>query len=365
MKTIVFIALQLSQPRCIKRINVFKEADFSIKVYGFDSGLYNNVLNNLPFKIDKLIERNKNVCKIKKILYFVSNIRAILRENRKNAIFYFFGYEIASIAYFCGCRTFVYEEADVSAARIRNYLVRSILLWLDRLLVRKSMLTVFTSDGFKKYLFNREHLANVIVMPNKLSRYFDEQKRSIVKTQPMKSNSLKFGFVGLIRYPNTIIRFAKVVGKFFPNHEFHFYGDAEKAEYLDEELLSYKNIYIHGTFENPKDLSSIYEKIDLSVACYDTRSGNVRIAEPNKLYESIYFATPIVVSDGTFLAEKVKSLKIGDAIDASSDAKIENYIRNLTIQHLGEIIFRMKSHSWEKLVDDNSSLLESVRKLCE
>ena len=53
--------------------------------------------------------------------------------------------------------------------------------------------------------------------------------------------------------------------------------------------LKFPNVKLHGKFKNPSDLSVIYNKIDLNVICYDTTSINVRIAEPNKLYESIFF----------------------------------------------------------------------------
>ena len=72
------------------------------------------------------------------------------------------------------------------------------------------------------------------------------------------------------------------------------------------------------------------------MATYDARYENVRYAEPNKIYESIYFETPIVVSSGTFLAEKVKKLGIGYDIDAMNDDEIIKFVSNLSEESLLE-----------------------------
>lgn len=364
MKTLVFIALQLSQPRCIKRIETFSKAGFPIKVYGFDSGLYSSTLDKLSFKVEEVIKRDKSVSRFQKIFFFSSTIKRIIKENKKNTIFYFFGYEIASIAWLNGCRNYIYEEGDVTASRVDNSLIRNVLLSVDRLLIKQSKLTVFTSQGFVKYLFGDKQPGNVILMPNKLSTYFNAKTRANVVSNDMDIKHIKFGFIGLIRYPNTIIRFAKVIGKHFPKHEFHFFGDTEKREYIDDELMSYENVIMHGAFENPVDLQDIYSKIDLSIVCYDTTSGNVRIAEPNKLYESIFFETPIVVSADTYLEERVKELNVGYAIDASREDVIIDFVNGITKERINAIIKRMKKIPYTELIDNSDELIKRIKTLC-
>ena len=63
----------------------------------------------------------------------------------------------------------------------------------------------------------------------------------------------------------------------------------KNAERIREIVKRYPNIFLHGSFSNPQDLAKVYESFDVCVTCYGTSSGNVKIAEPNKLYESIYF----------------------------------------------------------------------------
>ena len=364
MKTLVFIALQLSQPRCIKRIDTLHKAGIPIKVYGFDSGLYSNTLKNLPFEVEEIIPRDKNVGKLKKIKFFIATIKRIIKRNNKNSIFYFFGYEIAAIAWFLGCKNFVYEEADVTASRIGNPILRNILLAVDRAIIKKSKRTIFTSEGFTRYIFGSKSPKNIIQQPNKLSTYFDGDKKADIASNTINTDNIKFGFIGLIRYPNTIIRFAKVVGKYFPQHEFHFFGDVGNPKYIDSEIQSYKNIIFHGSFENPKDLQHIYSNIDISIVCYDTASINVRIAEPNKLYESIFFETPIIVSSKTFLAEKVIDMGVGKAIDASNDNSIIDFINSIKAEEYNIIIKRMRNYDYKELIDNANELISTMKEIC-
>ena len=359
---IVFIALQLSQPRCIKRIKALYEAGFQIKVYGFDSGLYNESLESLPFPVERIIKRDKNQNKLKKIKSFITPIRQILRENKGDSLFYLFGYEIASLIYLMGRKPYIYEEADVTAARAKNGFVRSLMLWLDRRIIQCSYRTVLTSGGFVSYIYPKgAPNEKFIMMPNKLSPYFDEKKKHDVKSSEINIQHIKFGFIGLIRYPNTIVRFARVVGREYPMHEFHFWGDVERNDYIDSETKSYNNVFFHGRFKNPDDLMKIYEQTDISIVCYDTQSGNVRIAEPNKIYESIFFETPIVVSSNTYLAERVNALGIGYDIDASEDEMIKEFVKSVRKEDLVRIISVMKAIPWQEVVDDSKKLIESVR----
>lgn len=361
MVQIVFIVQQLSQPRCIKRISSIQEAGIKVKVYGFDSGLYNDSLKSLSFPVEEIIHRSKSDRKIKKISLFVSTVHRILKANKTADLFYVFGYELGACIHLLGCRNYVYEEADVSAARVNNKVMRKLMLSLDRRIISHSYRTVLTSEGFVPCIFpQKAPFEKMIMMPNKLSPFFDGEKKAQVKKTAIDVSHIIFSFIGLIRYPNTIIRFARVIGREFPQHEFHFFGEPEKEEYIDEEIKKFKNVFLHGRFKNPDDLQKIYEQTDISIVCYDTRSGNVKIAEPNKIYESIFFETPLVVSSGTFLSERVKQLNAGYDIDASNDNSIIDFIAKLNQNDLNSKIKAMHAVPWQETVDNAEKLIEAI-----
>ena len=134
---------------------------------------------------------------------------------------------------------------------------------------------------------------------------------------------LKIGFVGSVRF-DSVYNFARVICHSFPQHEFHFYGNVVDEKFY--QLQSCSNCFFHGHFSNPSDLPEIYSGIDAVLSTYDVRYENVKYAEPNKIYESIYFEVPIIVSAGTYLSERVSELGIGYSVNAMDDAEVISLI---------------------------------------
>lgn len=117
-------------------------------------------------------------------------------------------------------------------------------------------------------------------------------QRPPFKVKHDNTKSLSLGFVGSLQY-KTILAFAEVVGEDYPQHEFQFRGGLKEGPMkasVDRLTNSYENIHYHGAFRNPIDLPIVYDSFDITVSCYQVFSLNERIAEPNKLYESIFLA---------------------------------------------------------------------------
>lgn len=368
MKSIVFIVPKLSQPRCIKRIKTVMDARYSCKVYGFDDGSYNTDLNSLPFKIDELLsipwKSNRLFNSLTARLYPYFLLQRIFIRHREESIFYVFGFDLAKVLYRIGCRNYIYEEADINSSKYKNKIKRYLSIRLDKRIAKKALLTIYTSEGFVDFLFPKEYIRPAfLVVPNKLNIYFKTQERESIRPK-YDINKLRFGFVGLIRYPKTIFRFASIVAKSFPNYEFHFYGGKSSGLVVPDTLLNQSNVFFHGPFSNPSDLKKIYESIDVNIACYDTRaiksSINVKVAEPNKLYESIYFKTPLIVSKGTFVGDKVIKLGIGEAIDASDEKAVFSFITSLTEEKLNTYSKNSAQVATYDLIDNPNELLERL-----
>jgi len=361
---IVFLVQQLSQPRCIKRIESFQRAGFDITVYGFDNGFYTENLTSISFEIKERFITNFKKSRI--VRYFNGKgkiLTTIRKENNSDTIFYCFGFSFGQLCSIYPNVKFIYEEADVDAVKTSNKLIRAFLIWLDKWIINKSMMTVFTSEGFADFLFGVQYPHKVFIHPNKLSSFFLNHQRSLERTSKLNPNHIRFGFIGLIRYPNTILRFAKVVGEQFPQHEFHIWGQPSCNEFTPFIERGFPNITYHGTFISPYDLEKIYNQIDISIACYDTTSYNVRIAEPNKLYESIYFNSPIVVSENTFLAKQVRKFKTGFVVDASADDNIVKFIKSINLKDCQQIVHNSRLISTDSLLDNTDLLIEMFKNL--
>jgi len=373
MKKVVFIVSKLSQPRCIKRIQSIIEAGNDCRVYGFEDGSYNTDLTKLPFNIEEVLttpRRNgkRIVNSIVGRVYPYYKLRRILSKEGSNSIYYVFGFDLAKILYRLGCKNFIYEEADINSSKYSSKIKRLLSIRLDKKIALRSLLTVYTSKGFVDFLFKESKKPNFLVLPNKLSSYFANHERDRIKSE-IDINKLRFGFIGLIRYPETIFRFAKVVSNHFPMYEFHFYGGKAASLTIPEELQRSGNVFFHGPFSNPEDLEDIYKAIDINIACYDTLSQknatNVKVAEPNKLYESIYFKTPLIVSQGTYVGERVSSMGIGKAVDSTDENSILSFIKSLTIERLNQMVLNAERISKNDLIDNPNELTDRIYMLVQ
>lgn len=317
MKTIVFIVPSIDDSHYKNRIIEFIENGYDVKVYGFSR---RDKERNLPYDYNILgnIENASYANRVK--LY----IRAFNRlgNEYKDTLFYLCGLDIAIFFHFINpCHQYIYEECDL----VHTYMgrVKHLFEWLDKIIIKKSLLTITTSEGFIKYHFKGFKPDNVCLIENKLNPIILDYK---IIDKPFDKDNISIGFVGFPRF-DSVYNFIDIYCRNFPLYTFHIYGGPISDKF--KSLEKYPNCKLHGFFNNPVDLPEIYGNIDLVLSTYDTKYENVIYAEPNKIYESIYFETPIIVSSNTFLAEKVKRLGIGFDIDAMCEDEIINFVGSL------------------------------------
>lgn len=352
---IVFLLGALQSQRCIKRISPFVERGVETVVYAFNrsSETFNS---EVGFPIEIIGSFSNDLSYAKRLPILVRAFRKVAASSAD--LYYLFGMDMALMfRFFCPGRPFVYEESDMVHTYLSNSLVRKLMESLDKRLMRKSRMTVLTSEGFLRYHFGEKSPGNVCVIPNKLS--------SMVVDYPIVDKSrhgnLRIGFVGKIRF-RTVFSFAYTFCRHYPQHEFHFYGSfvSELDRKMFEPLKKLNNCFFHGSFKNPSDLPSIYAEIDWLLSSYDTNYENVRYAEPNKLYEAIYFETPIIVSEDTFLAEKVKSWNIGLSVNATDESEVVSLVDGLSNEIYQDKLARLRSISKSSVIDQPDAWVDMV-----
>ena len=340
-RTIVFLAMALSQPRCIKRVTSLKEYGFDCEVFGYDRGKYDVNAYPQDVKVTNLGTLKDNEYVGKAIKVFRDILRVRKQHHEEKPVYFAFGIFQALYLKLLGER-YVYEISDILYAYPRFERLMGLLKAIDKKIIRGSLATVMTSGGF--YSFFSIDKQNIFVVPNKVS---PSLRRPAIAQK--HTDKLSFGFVGSLRY-KTILDFAEVIGEYFPQYEFHFWGGLKEGpmkEAVDGLVKRFSNVIYHGAFKNPDDLPVIYESFDITVACYQVSSLNERIAEPNKLYESLFFSKPIVVSEGIYLSERVKALNCGYCIDANSKENVKAFVEGLSVDRV-----RLLSELIRKIEDD-------------
>lgn len=354
-KKIVFIINSITITRCLKRISEFIENGYEVDVYGLKRG---DEVYALPsgFSITIVGSLKRGLPYFTRLRLIYKSIKKIFKQYKKqDVIFYYFFFDVAFTARLLCRRPFIYEESDMPYTSIPNKMVRLLFGEIDKRMIKKSFLTVMTSEGFIDYHFGDNRPANIVVVPNRVNPALLNLSYS---RKEIETNHLSFSFVGGFRY-TSVLNFAEVIGVHFPQHEFHVYGVILENEYALMSLCKeHANIHFHGKFRNPDDLPSIYENTDVVLAAYDATYINAQYAEPNKMYEAIFFRTPIIVSNNTFLAKKVERLGIGFTINALDKKDIIDFINGLTKECLTEKIQALDSIPQEDATNKNPQLFQ-------
>lgn len=323
---IIFVMNSINDAHANKRASDFKKQGHEVKLYGF--------LRHENMKYDnsaEVIGRFTNdMSYANRFSIYVNGLRKLFsREKDDNVVWYYQGIDVALFATILNRKgKYIYEECDLAHTYIHSKWIQIVLECIDKRIIRKSKKTVVTSEGFIQYHYGTTDKcpSNVVLVPNKLSHEICDFK--IQEKKAVDLSRIRFAFVGGLRYP-ALLSIADIITKDFPHHEFHFYGFVSPTITKDQ-LPQRNNIFYHKAYKSPEDLPDIYSNVDILVSTYDASKVNVRFAEPNKLYESIYFGCPIIVSSGTFLAEKVHRLGIGYDVNPYSKESIRQLISQIS-----------------------------------
>lgn len=354
---VVFIIGSVSDSHIIKRIDAFITQGYDVKVYGFERELSttNKIKGITPYVLGNLENQRYS----NRVLKIYKSVTSVINAYPKNTLFYIWGFDIALVAMLKRAR-FIYEISDIVYASFPS-LFSKIFRFTDQKIIKSSLVTILTSEGFINYLYQQNKESDkLILLPNKLSPSILTLNRPMPHV--VEKQKIRFAFMGLYRYPNTIVRLARIIGEKFPNYEFHFWGVGQGTimQQITDLCRHFSNIYEHGPFNNPKDLPFVYSGCDIIACNYDITGINERIAEPNKLYESMYFCKPLLVSKNTFLAEKVHKLNIGYSINSLNDEEIIKFLNEINIDDLYAKALNESVIKTTNLIEDYNNLWKTI-----
>ena len=355
---IVFILKTIEQQRCIKRVQAFIDHGYEVEVYGFNrkqtvKQQHNFEINSLGVIADSLsyAKRTKEYLKAKQVIKRY--------KHDENVLFYLFGIDLALPLIVSGAKRYIYEESDLIHTKFKSRAIINLFESIDKWIIKRSRVSVLTSEGFVKYHYEEKPATkNICVLPNKLNPQCKELEPI---DKALDFEHLKVGFVGFFRY-ESVYNFLAVTAKKFPQIQVKLFGaNSGWSEQQMAELLALSNVKDEGPFKNPDELPKVYSQIDIVVSTYDIEDDNPRYAEPNKIYESIYFDTPIIVSSNTFLAEKVEKLGIGFHMNARNDAEVIGFWKGLSKQILEEKIVACQRIDKHYCIDNENDLFKLIQ----
>ena len=358
IKSVVFFVLGMS-PRIDRRIREFVKNGFDVEVYGGSAKSSKKYEVNDVYKYNVLYELGEKSTYLERLRHFPQMLKIIKEHDKRTTLFYFFSLNVATLIWAAPRIKYIYEESDMLFDRFRNSFLRKFVIHINKRIIKKSVLTVFTSEGFADYYYGDNKPTNLVVIPNRVSpdciHYPSKGKEKI------DFNKLKIGFAGNVRY-QSILNVSDVVVEKFDGFVFHYFGDtiglsSEQVKHIQTQ----PRVFIHGSYKYPSGLAEVYDSLDFIVCTYDATGVNPQYAEPNKLYEAIFYNTPIIVSSNTFLAKKVEKLGIGFSVDANDKKDIYNKLKSITPEKYKSYVDAIKSIPKEQALNINDNFFKMLK----
>jgi len=324
-----------SQPRCHRRAAMLIEAGYDITVYHFQRGYYTQNTYPAPSELISLgrIVPRRWIRRIPKLVRAAAIIRKQEKERPAPSLVYAFGLDMAMVGQWAmpGTAPLVFEVGDVMNPLPHLSLLSRLIAGAERRILNNCRALVVTSPAFITDYFAHMHPGiegKTWVIENMLAR--DVAERFPRPDRPIAPNGpLRIGYIGLFKYEHCIQCLMEAVARRGPRFELHFFGDGPSKDRITTFVEKHDNLFYHGSFSSQRDIGNIYQSVDVSYAVYDHSDPNIRIALPNKLYESLYFGVPIIVAEDTYLATRVRETGCGLVVDPRKEGFADEMLDRL------------------------------------
>lgn len=352
IERLIVVSNSSSQPRIHKRVDAIYKL-MNIKVFGFRRRFYEG--NRFPGFVDyHSLGYIEDGGYFKRLPKLIRSWAVILKEANKRDGLYAFGFDCFLIGKLAGINYSIIELGDLRSAKKPNSLVAR----LERLFLRRANRIVITSpyfyeNYFKKYGFDENKF---ILLENKLPR---TASRPEIKNEILLSNErIRIGLIGFFRYRREIQEIVSYVESNSDRYTLECFGSGPCLDVLLD--ADCESIHYHGEFKSPDDLEKIYGQVDLNYVCYDSNDENVKIALPNKYYESLFYNTPIICSEGTALQREVEKNEVGLSINFSEGNADFAALECMDRQFIEKCVISCSNYDVRKLLDDSEATIDAI-----
>ena len=355
--TIIVIAPTMSQPRYHKRATLLSKIA-QIKVFAFSRGLYEESKfpgNISIYRLGRISDRSY-IKRIIKVIRAVFIIKQELKQN-KNPIYYAFSLDCVIIAKLSGIKLGFLEVGDLilpeGLGTFSKIVERVVLRYVQGIFLTSQ---AHLSGYYRKEFEHSAYRNRFYIVENKLSSHFLGKRPELSRDF---SFPIKIGVIGLLRYEKPLHMLVNFVEKFPDKYSVHCFGDGPLKEYISS--INNQNIQYYGSFRNPEHLADIYSQVDVSYVVYDNSLKNVRLAIPNKLFESAFYGVPILCADGTHLQKRVENWGIGAGISLETEISFQQgMIDYLTEKKLSKAVKNCQKLNDKDLIENDLSMFKRI-----
>lgn len=198
---------------------------------------------------------------------------------------------------------------------------------------------------------------------NKLYPLRNYPDASMIRYLPKtKSQVFRVAYHGVVRQYDEFIALFEAV-KDMPDVRVDINGGGMNMDKLKRKEKEYKNVHVNGLYNGITESTRLYSETDVLFCGYDASDPNYQgDAEVIKFYEAISTGTPMIMTEGIGMADKVNKFHFGITCDTRNAQEIRSAILRLkddkdlwNLSHRSELD-AAKQYSWENAV----KILDSI-----
>lgn len=357
-------------PRIIKRIELVRQHYDAFAIY-WDKGEDNFDFKNDIRKIRIPVRANRNN-PVKRIVptFKFSNLAYKKLIEEKPDFIHLQSFDMLLIAYKYKTKInprckIVYEVPDIhkyltdDKKRLFESLISSYIKRKEEKMLKKVDVLILTSMKFWEHFDGKFHKSNMIFMPNipnpELFKDYDRLR------EENKNRKFTIGYIGGLRYLDELKCLVKAIDDLDIRLLMAGFEDGDYFKKLaaEKDFIEYR-----GKFYYDEEIAKLYSNCDIIFSVYNSNMKNVRIALPNKLYESILAKLPIIVAKNTYLQELVEEWKVGFAVEHRCVEEMREVVTKLMKdENLYREIQKNDEKIWKELNPEknNKRLLNLIR----
>ena len=218
----------------------------------------------------------------------------------------------------------VYDFQDQKGTNL-NTLAKSIY----RTILRRASYVVIRSEGFK-FQIEKESLVNTSTPVEYIAEAPLDWKdvREPHKDRP----HLVVGYFGNIRGRDQLwhlLSATKELRASGRDIKLRFAGGGPEAAWLQKQVDSLDYVTFTGAFDYFSEYKTLFATADIVHAVYPLDWANYLTHEARRFHEAAAMGVPLIVSSGTFMAERVRHLGIGWDVDPESAEGLLEVLRDV------------------------------------
>lgn len=208
------------------------------------------------------------------------------------------------------CR-FRFEMRDLHALQLGRGPASRVLAAVERRLLRRVQTLVLTSDAHYEAYYRRLYACPPVIVENVPAR---EAWTGFTR---VAHDSFVVGFVGVLRYRRCLellVDAARILRAKNVPIRVRFAGGGDEVDSLRAYASGDSFVEFHGPFRYNQAAQRLFADLDVIYSIYDADHANVRLAISTKFYEAQITKIPVLVAEGTYVAQRVRAARCGAAV---------------------------------------------------